>query len=181
VRTLLLIIGCLLAPHVLIAGGSDVERIIVLNQPEHLAARVFVGSDEAMPIDGPFVIAIQPKFSADGALLVPSTIDASLRDMRDALPRWYLQALRTSEGDMECSVVINDVDYTTIVESWFWVNWNLRSDHTPLRQEFEKLGVQPGSENIILKSAISMGFCEFIRTGSEQAAIAVIAGYAEID
>ncbi|RUO37076.1 hypothetical protein CWE15_11755 [Aliidiomarina taiwanensis] len=168
-----------------LSSGLDkdegLERVIIGNSPAMSAEAVYVGKTEEMPFGEDFIIAIQPKLAKSGEVVVPISVREALENMRSALPSWYLHALATSNGSDECSVIVNEVDYTTVVESWFWVNWNLDIENSPVRRELHSLGIIPGFENMIMLSAVSMGFCEYIKTGDIVAGLRVIESYSGLE
>ena len=130
-----------------------------------------------MPVGREFEIAIEPLRDARGRVVIPRSIAEALEAMRQALPHWYLNALLRSHGDTECSVLVNDVSYTTAIDNWFWIEWRMEDDGSALRREFEGLGIRTRS---IAQQALSNGFCEYLRSG-RASALAVVAGYRSLE
>ena len=158
-------------------GGQASEAIEVSTLPERIAESVFSGADSAMPVGREFEIAIEPLRDARGRVVIPRSIAEALEAMRKVLPHWYLSALLRSHGDTECSVLVNDVSYTTAIDNWLWVEWRMGDDGSALRREFDGLGIRTRS---IVQQALSNGFCEYLRSG-RTSALEVIAGYRSLE
>lgn len=163
--------------------GSDneYERVTISNDPRHTARTVFVGADKDMPTTGAWVIALSPTLDEKGNLVVPPTLEKALVEMKKALPHWYVSALRNGKGDYECFVSVNGIDVDIAVNAWFWSSWGIKSEASPLRKQLKKLGISPGSEDGIMQSALSSGFCAFVKTENIGAAMNVIASFESMD
>jgi hypothetical protein len=160
----------------LCAAASGTGKVTYFDTGEDLSKWVFVGSDAAMPIDGSSVIAIQPKQDAVGKLIVPKSLASAFASMRDAVPSWYLVALRNSSGDTDCDVQINRESITTLSTLWFVKHYEMTKTSSPIATELQRLGL-PDDRQLVFSALVS-GFCEYVRTDSTDAAVRVVATYA---
>jgi hypothetical protein len=158
--------------------STGVNRVLVPSM-EDFAARVFVGSDSEMPTDGDFDIAIHPTLDKSGQPIVPIDAAAAMEELWNALPRWYLIALKKSRGDKSCVVAVNqgdrhEVDYTFEIASWYWSAWKLDSNQTPLRRTLNGWGLDQEAR---ITPALEVGFCEYVKTRDRTKAIDTIKQY----
>jgi hypothetical protein len=103
-----------------------------------IAEMVYVGTDHEMPKGGSFVIAIDPKaLPVARAKEVQGYLEAALQ----AMPSWMYIALRNSEGDNECMVLINDsLNYYSYFSHFFWQHHGLDDESNPIRKELRRHG-----------------------------------------
>jgi len=102
-----------------------------------------------------------------------------MRLMYDALPGWYIAALRRTSGDSDCDVQLNDASVTSAVNAWFIKNWDVMEPTRHIYIELQKLGIP--HDYIVIDSAISFGFCSYVRTHDDAVSIKVIEKYARKD
>jgi hypothetical protein len=132
---------------------------------ERVARQVFVGADRDMPKGGQYRLAIQPTLSETGHVVIPTSIISALKEMRNALPRWYLDALKASAGDTECMVVVDNFSYGALVSSWMEVTWV--TPESPLWNEFKVLGADVVGSPLSIGNTLSNGMCELVKTDDE--------------
>jgi hypothetical protein len=156
-------------------GGEVIlsQEVIV----ERSAQQVYVGTDRDMPLNGRYLLAIQPERTPSGDV-VPSSIVQALRAMHRALPRWYVAAVKANSGNDECGVVVNNVGYGHSVAAWMWLNW-VKPD-SPLWNEFEALGARVRNSASI-RNALSIGLCDLIKTDDERIAMEQVAFQAKFE
>jgi len=173
-----LFLAVVLAFDLSLAGAKDIDRIDVDFRFD-ASTLVFVGREKSMPVDGTKIIALAPKRDKAGKVVKPSTLKTSIRLMYDTLPSWYIAALRRTSDDSDCDVQLNGVSVTSAVNTWFIKNWDLMEPTSQVYIELRVLGL-PHDYNLI-DSAISFGFCNYVRTRDDAASIEVIAKYARKD
>ena len=142
--------------------------------PAYQAAKIYVGRDQDIPIGKGYLLAIQPRVSATGELIVPTSIIEALREIERALPHWFLNALASSAGDQECSVTVNNVGYNGAVTDWIWVNWVKRG--SPIENEFKRLGA---ANSLSAQNALTVGLCELVKTNDEKFTMEYVAQLAK--
>jgi hypothetical protein len=144
------------------------------------ASWVFVGPDQNMPVaPNRYYVSINPSRSKSGQLLVPKTIEGALLELNGSLPRWILNTLARSSGDFECTVTVSEkkggeLDYYVFLEDWYWINWNLQNDKSPLRQDFARRHIM---DRFMILQALRAGICKLAKTGSKDEAIKTIDKY----
>lgn len=148
------------------AAPKTCPRNAISNLPECLANAVFGGKDRDMPIGDDYEMALEPLRDKNGKSIVPHTIPDALEHMRKILPHWYLNALRRSRGDNECSVTINRSSYATLVTVWFFTQWELDREDSPLRRQFESIGIRTGDE---IEQALEWGLCGLVKHDEKEA------------
>jgi hypothetical protein len=154
------------APMVLINSASGDFQVINVPNIEHYSKKVHIGSDGSMGLAGGELISLNPKFNQDGTLFIPSDLKSAMQEMYSAAPKWFIKALANSHNDFECSVVINGIDYTYIVDSWFYTNWKLHNDDSKLRQSVLEVIKDAGSEDMIFRGFLAESFCVYAKSGS---------------
>jgi hypothetical protein len=168
----------LLLQEVAHAQNGNVS-VVITPETREFAAKVFVGSDRDMPLDGRYDIALQPTTGSHGKVLVPQSIGAAFQEMERSLPKWYLRALAEASGDHLCFVALDlgdkqEKDYTLEIISWYWLNWNLDSNQTSLRKELEAWGVDNEAKIV---PALEVGFCRYLKTGDLRQATDIVKRY----
>lgn len=163
-RLLPLIPGAILLLMPMLAKASTLDECatgFVTNTPEYVARSAFEGSDSVMPKGVTCQMAISPVRQANGKLAIPTTIPAAFRSLEDMLPHWYLNALRRSEGDNNCDVIVNGMSYGAVIMSWVRANWKLGAKSSALHREFQDLGFRYDDE---IDQALAFGFCAYLKT-----------------
>lgn len=141
-------------------------RNVISNLPECIANAVFEGKDADMPEGAEYDIAIEPIRDKKGNTIMPNSIAEALHAMHEMLPHWYLNALRRSRGNDECSVTVNGDSYAGLVSTWLWVHWKMEAKDSKLRKQFAELGIH---ENPEVEQAIIFGFCALVKDGEQKA------------
>ncbi len=124
-------------------------------------ARVFVGRESEMPKNKGFLINLTPDLSSDGSVVVPTSIEEAVLSKYEALPGWYIEALRSNR---ECNVLVNGIPYGVILDEWFSVNWNFDDAFSPLAKDLAGIGVPRVINHYAYHSALHAGLCEYLRT-----------------
>lgn len=161
------------------AENPSADARLLVPSTEDFAARVFIGADSEMPMSGDFDIAIHPTLDSSGRPVVPNDVAAVMDELRNALPHWYLVAIKESRGDKRCVVVVNqgdhhEIDYTFEVASWYWSAWTLSSNQSSLRKALNAWGLDQEAR---ITPAIEVGFCEYVKTGDRAKAINTVKLY----
>ncbi|HEY8682215.1 MAG TPA: hypothetical protein VIM06_03525 [Rhodanobacter sp.] len=141
-------------------------KYVISNLPQCIADDVYDGKDADMPLGDDYQMALELLRDSHGNTVVPSTISDMLEDMRLILPHWYQNALRRSRSEKECDVQVNGQSYAILSANLFWVEWKLDSTESPLRKQFNAIGIN--SENDI-EQALVFGFCEYTKSGKKKA------------
>jgi hypothetical protein len=89
----------------------ETGRVVVINPPA--TELVFEGKDSDMPIDDEYLFAM-PEIK--NHYLNYSDI---VRDIVSGLPHWMKHSVWHSRKDMECIVMVNDVDYFAIAMDFY--------------------------------------------------------------
>lgn len=157
---------------------SEANRQLYVPGPRDFASEVYQGPDQNMPIGNRYIISIQPT-KKNGQIIIPTSIDEALRELRSALPHWFLNALFQSKGDQMCSVTIvagdnNFVDYMLPVESWYWSAWRLDRNPSSLMAELNKIGLM---DQFSITQALRVGLCLYVKTGNEREGLNAIMTY----
>ena len=147
----------------LLAAGAACDPDEISNRPECLASGVYVGDDHDMPVDGSFLIALD---KSPRTTRVPKTVEEAVALTVDALPHWYLAALKSSSGDSECDVIVNGVSYSAVVINWLWTEWNMSNASSELRKAFSTMGFHSQSQ---VQQAMIFGICEYSKNGRQEA------------
>lgn len=129
----------------------------------HYSEKVYVGDDKDIDLTGKEIFSLTPRFNKDGTLFIPSNFDDAIREMYVASPKWFIKAIISGDGDFECSVNVNGVDYVYVFDSWFYINWRIFSDDSPVRKEVLDIVTQPGVEDMILRSLLVDAFCVYAK------------------
>lgn len=144
-------------------SGID-PQIVVSTLPEDMAASVFLGADSEMPIARDYELAIE--VPTRFVRRPPESIEDALDWMRQVLPRWYLSAVFSSQGEDECSVIVNGASYSVTVSNWLWSYWGMDDDESGLRKVFARMDIySPG----IIQQALSSGLCIDLKDGRQEA------------
>jgi hypothetical protein len=123
--------------------------------------KVFIGND--MDMSYRYILSLNPSLNHNGEIYIPSTISAAMEEMYSSSPKWFLRALVSGENEFECSVVVNDVDYSYVFDSWFYINWRLYDADSDLRKEIIGIIADPASEDMLLRSYLTNTFCEYAK------------------
>ncbi|HKV39360.1 MAG TPA: hypothetical protein VJX67_09115 [Blastocatellia bacterium] len=141
--------------------------------------QVYIGEDRDMPVGQTFEVSMQPTLDASAKVVIPGSVPTAFRELQKDLPHWFLNALIRSAGEHGCSVILfmggsTETDEMVPIESWYWVNWNLNSESSPLRMDFENMMLR---NEVLIKAAFRSGFCRFLKTGDAKAAMDEVASY----
>lgn len=128
--------------------------------------KVFVSDDGEWPIGSQYLIQVnKPKDSLE-------SIEDLLYDLDRVLPAWYKQIIFHSQGDNECQAIVNDVDYTILVETFTWEKIILE------QKEFYAYIQSEGLDSkLLIDNAITYSFCTYIKTNDMNNAEKVFYSY----
>ena len=150
-------------PSGLLAARVDCGPGVISNRPECLASGVYVGDDHGMPVDSTFRIALE---RSSIPTIPPKVVSDALGITVDALPNWYMAALKSSTGESECDVIVNGVSYSASVVNWLWTEWGMSNPSSELRMDFNSMGF--GSQSQVQQAMIA-GICEYSKKGRDEA------------
>lgn len=156
---------------------QELSGLLVDVSVESTAASALVGDDEDIPIGCDIRIAVSPPIDDDGLERTPNKIEEAFSLMLDSLPKWYVNALWWSSDEHECAVSLNGVDVSANVNAWFWVRWKLGDAASAIRQQLTALGIPDDRDMRIARTALSFGFCEFVKSQDLERAMAVVTSY----
>ncbi len=156
---LFLIIICQLV--VSVAYGAD-ERILVTNRSADIMKKIFTGSANDMPLDGSkwYSLTLRPTPIED-KILIPATPEQMFEELNYMLPSWYKIALILGEGDYECSVVVNEHEYSSVFLAWIEVNWRFDSNESPARKMLQNFGIHVQ----LMPNAVEYSYCISLKEG----------------
>ena len=164
---LIILVSIFIHPLAVHAESDDAcPSNVISNLPQCIATGVFEGEDSRMPEGLDYEIAIDPPRDEMGNKVIPQTIPQALSAMHRMLPHWYINALYRSEGDDECNVTVNRLSYGGLIAAWVWTNWKLDARESPLRRQFNELGIDGDSD---VEQAMIFGFCELVRHNEQRA------------
>jgi hypothetical protein len=176
-----MLLGLLIGGVTVVAlpGEPSVQPVEISNDTQVVAKRIYVGDEQSMPLDGRFVMAIRPMLRGKRNQGAAKSVGSAYKQMYLSLPTWYLQALKSSSGDQECAVYLNNVWLTGEVSARFLTDLGLKNDTSLIRRELRSYGLRSGTEDIEMFGAFFDGFCEFVKSGSASAALQRVRDIAE--
>jgi len=154
---ILLLIGFFSFP----VTGEEETKARVSHQEEFFSKKIFVGKDEDMPLGEEYEIAISPTI-IEGNIIAPNSIENALEELKKMLPNWYLNALNKAHREVECSVSLNHIPVSSILDSWIWVNW-FKGKKGLLKKEFINRNIK---EKVLMLNALQFVFCDYLQRGN---------------
>jgi hypothetical protein len=169
----------LMSAYLPFSAFADQDSVVQIPSDADFAAMVFVGPDDEMPAAVKLYISINPTRDHDGHIVTPSDVREVMLELVHSLPRWYVNALARSSGDFTCTVMVAEserrsIDYSALIEDWFWINWHMQDSSSPLRRNLETQGLK--SRDAILE-ALRSGFCNYAKAGNLSASVELVAKY----
>ena len=102
-----------------------------------------------------------------------------MRLMYDSLPGWYIAALGRTSGNSDCDFQLNVVSVTSAANGWFIKNWDVMEPTRHIYIELQRLEIP--HDYTVIDSAISFGFCSYVRMHDDAVSTKVIEKYARKD
>lgn len=135
------------------AFSGEVKTTKILTIKDAYLDKVLVLNRGVIPVGSEYLIQVKkPRSSL-------KSVEELLYDLNRILPAWYRQIIFLSKGDNECQVIINDVDYTLLIETLTWESIILKQ-----KKLYGDIKSQGLDSKILIDNAITYSLCAYIKT-----------------
>jgi hypothetical protein len=178
-RTRTLATLVLLTTNASLCNGAE-AAVTVIPSDATFASWVFAGPESQMPLKpDQYFVSINPSRSKSGRIIVPDSVENAVLELTKAIPPWVLNVLGRSGGDFECTVNVsreqgNSLDYYVFLEDWYWINWNLQDETSPLRRDFIRRHM---TDRFIILQALRASICKYSKTRDMTQALQTLNSY----
>lgn len=135
------------------ALSGEVKTTKISTAKDAFLDKVLVQDSGEIPVGSGFLIKVKtPKNSL-------KDVEALLYELDRILPPWYKQIIFFSKGNNECQVIINDIDYTLLIETFTWESIMLKQ-----KKLYSDIKGQGLDSKILIDNAITYSLCAYIKT-----------------